>query len=91
MAQAKFIEDVMTISSRYEYSSDQGKTFFNGCSLSHLSNELGARGWKGCSNTQKLATMLQQAGFRCLRAKEKNFPGKKSPTRGREFPVVKVS
>ena len=63
----KFIDDVLGLLTD-SVSTDGGETFFEGCSLSFLTQSLRYRGWK---NLSRLDSELSEAGFRIIRARPK--------------------
>lgn len=72
---ARMTDDILTLL-RSDFSTDDGVTFFQGQSLSHLLACLRQRGWKNLGNPNDFQHGVEALGFKAVRARPRMAWGK---------------
>lgn len=86
----KLTDDVLSIIVKGKFSSDDGATWFEGESLSHLIACLRDMGWTRIGNAYDFEYhTLRKLGFKCVQARAAN-PHGKSPCKGKAHNVITV-
>lgn len=74
MADERLIDTILTLCAQGQYSTDDGKTFFQGQSLSALVSDLRDRGYS-ISRPHFFTDRLVEMGFKVIKARPKKYHG----------------